>query len=160
MATAAKETLHLTAAEWQRRCDEDGCEPVPEDVLLKALGPAACAQTSSRFHLHFGAGRLGLGLVVPAVSASGVPFAVVQRPKVRWQQLFRHGARPDQCRVSVNSEVLVQNVDVLAARGGGIIFGMSLFARQNQWKAKVAALAAVEDQIFHNGIPTILFGHA
>ena len=31
----------------------------------------------------------------------------------------------------------------LAAKGGGVIFGMSLFARQTQWKAKVAALAAL-----------------
>ena len=42
----------------------------------------------ARFHLHFGAGRLGMGLVVPAISASGIPFGVVQRPKPRWVEMF------------------------------------------------------------------------
>ena len=64
-----------------------------------------------------------------------MPFAVVQRPKARWQALFKDGSRPDQLRVSVNSKVLVQNVDVVAARDGGIpeamppqslVFGSSL----------------------------------
>ena len=32
-----------------------------------------------------------MGLVVPAISASGIPFAVVQRPKPRWQEVFRSG---------------------------------------------------------------------
>ena len=41
----------------------------------------------------------------------------------------------------------------LAAKNGGIIFGMSLFARQNQFKKKVAALAAVDDTLFHYGFP-------
>ena len=47
----------------------------------------------SRFHLHFGAGRLGMGLVVPAISASGIPFAVVQRPKRKWQEMFAVASR-------------------------------------------------------------------
>ena len=44
----------------------------------------------------------------------------------------------------------------LAAKNGGIIFGMSMFARQNQFKAKVAALAAVEDKLFVCGVPARL----
>ena len=45
----------------------------------------------------------------------------------------------------------------LAAKGGGIIFGVSLFARQTQWKRKVAVLAALDDKIFIAGIPAGLF---
>lgn len=38
----------------------------------------------SRFHVHFGAGRLGLGLVVGAIAESKTPFGIVQRPKASW----------------------------------------------------------------------------
>ena len=161
--TASGERMHITLDEWQkvcnwqktvqqlcgndwhRLCEGDKCEVLPEmteAVLQKALGPehkalgekvGRSSASTSRLHLHFGAGRLGLGLIVPAVSASGVPFAVVQRPKARWQQLFRHGSRPDQLRVSVNSKVLVQNIDVVAAREvpeamppQSLVFGSSL----------------------------------
>lgn len=41
----------------------------------------------------------------------------------------------------------------LAARSGGVLFGMSLFARQTQWKLKFAALAAFEDRLFYCGLP-------
>jgi hypothetical protein len=29
-----------------------------------------------------------MGLVVPAIAASGVPFAVIQRPKPSWQEVM------------------------------------------------------------------------
>jgi len=128
----------LCGDDWHRLCEADECELLPEvteDVLQKALGPEHNALAKTRLHLHFGAGRLGLGLVVPAVSASGVPFAAVQRPKARWQQLFRHGgSKPDQLRMSVNSKVVVQNVEVVAASEGvpeamppqSLVFGSSL----------------------------------
>ena len=89
----------------------------------KALGPehVSVSADESRLHLHFGAGRLGLGLVLPAVSASGVPFAAVQRPKARWMAKFKEGSRPGQLRVSVNGKVLVQNVDAVAAHEGGLV---------------------------------------
>ena len=70
------------------------------------------SQKAARFHVHFGAGRLGLGLVVPAIAASGVPFAVVQRPKPRWEQLF---ANSEEIDVSVNGEVKMKGAQVLAA---------------------------------------------
>ena len=137
--TTDNERVHLTLDDWQKLCDSDGSSEVlpevTEDALQKALGPEHDAHAKTRLHLHFGAGRLGLGLVVPAISASGVPFAVVQRPKARWQALFKDGSRPDQLRVSVNSKVVVQNVDVVAAREGGVpeamppqslVFGSSL----------------------------------
>lgn len=122
----ADETFY-TLADWSVCLDEQSCE-VPDDVLLRALGPdrapvvkrstggegcsieamlpeegadhpppisdqdaatpagtapPGCPELKPRFHLHFGAGRLGMGLVVPAISSSGIPFAVVQRPKPR-----------------------------------------------------------------------------
>ena len=119
--TSTDQRMQLTLDDWQKLCETDECEVLPEvteEVLQKALGPEHDALSKTRLHLHFGAGRLGLGLVVPAISASGVPFAVVQRPKARWQSLFRHGSRPDQLRVSVNSKVLVHNVDVVHADAG------------------------------------------
>ena len=134
--TSTDQRMQLTLDDWQKLCETDECEVLPEvteEVLQKALGPEHDALSKTRLHLHFGAGRLGLGLVVPAISASGVPFAVVQRPKARWQSLFRHGSRPDQLRVSVNSKVLVQNIDVVAAREvpeamppQSLVFGSSL----------------------------------
>jgi len=36
-------------------------------------------------HIHFGAGRLGLGLLVPSIAASGVPYCVVQRPSAEFR---------------------------------------------------------------------------
>eukprot|EP00618_Florenciella_parvula_P006399 CAMPEP_0119497728 /NCGR_PEP_ID=MMETSP1344-20130328/20691_1 /TAXON_ID=236787 /ORGANISM="Florenciella parvula, Strain CCMP2471" /LENGTH=114 /DNA_ID=CAMNT_0007533537 /DNA_START=293 /DNA_END=633 /DNA_ORIENTATION=- len=43
-------------------------------------------------HIHFGAGRLGLGLLVPSIAASGVPFCVVQRPSAEFQSCVGIGA--------------------------------------------------------------------
>lgn len=37
--------------------------------------------------MHFGAGRLGLGLVLPAMLESDVPFAILQRPSKEWAGL-------------------------------------------------------------------------
>jgi hypothetical protein len=42
---------------------------------------------SQSFHVHFGAGRLGLGLVLPALQQSTVPFAILQRPSREWAEL-------------------------------------------------------------------------
>ena len=91
--------------------------PTVPDILEKikaARGEEETAaipsQKAARFHVHFGAGRLGLGLVVPAIAASGVPFAVVQRPKPRWEQLF---ANSEEIDVSVNGEVKMKGAQVL-----------------------------------------------
>ena len=86
-----RERVQLTLDDWQKQKLTESGEVLPEvteDALQKALGPESVSADESRLHLHFGAGRLGLGLVLPAVSASGVPFAAVQRPKARWIALF------------------------------------------------------------------------
>lgn len=48
-----------------------------------------------------GAGRLGLGLVLPALQASGVPFAILQRPSREWSGLAEIDSR-DRVRVTIN----------------------------------------------------------
>ena len=86
-----RERVQLTLDDWQKQKLTESGEVLPEvteDALQKALGPESVSADESRLHLHFGAGRLGLGLVLPAVSASDVPFAAVQRPKTRWMALF------------------------------------------------------------------------
>ena len=113
MTTNDDERVHLTLDDWQKLCETEVVPEVlpevTEDALQKALGPehVSVSADESRLHLHFGAGRLGLGLVLPAVSASGVPFAAAQRPKARWMALFKEGSRQQHgARM-----VLVQNVD-------------------------------------------------
>lgn len=133
-----EESRLLTFAEWRVCFEEDICK-VPEDVLLKGMGPDALEElqsaseqqsasgsessipsedvgADSRYHLHFGAGRLGMGLVVPAISASGVPFAVVQRPKPKWEELFRQEgvqSEANEIAISVNKSVVVHNVEIV-----------------------------------------------
>ena len=77
-------TTSLSVNDWRLCLDEDVCE-IPDDVILKAMGPDALSfkesasreealvlpqSARSRFHLHFGAGRLGMGLVVPVRTRS------------------------------------------------------------------------------------------
>jgi hypothetical protein len=120
------ETL-FSLADYETCLADDVCE-VSDEIVDKAYGPDVLekikaargeedtadipSQKAARFHVHFGAGRLGLGLVVPAIAASGVPFAVVQRPKPRWEQLF---ANSEEIDVSVNGEVKMKGAQVLAA---------------------------------------------
>jgi len=122
-----EEDMLLTAADWQICLDDDVCGMPPDDALLRALGPDAFLEMKKqydddavdekpRFHLHFGAGRLGMGLVVPAISASGIPFGIVQRPKRKWSDLFyREGRVSDagQIEVSNNNAIVVHRVEII-----------------------------------------------
>ena len=108
-----EEEALMTPSDLQKCLRDDVCS-IPDDMLLRALGPDGFVEVKTRigeiktpngeangrsepiqmeerprFHLHFGAGRLGIGLVVPAISASGIPFGIVQRPKRRWMELFK-----------------------------------------------------------------------
>ncbi len=58
------------------------------------------------FHLHIGAGRLGLGLVLPAVARSGTPIGVLQRPSDAWAPLMS-SKRMD---IMVNQETAVKDM--------------------------------------------------
>ena len=114
------ETL-VSVADWRRCLADDTCD-VPPDVLSKVYGPDyflrlkqqnPALDAERRYHVHFGAGRLGLGLVVPAIAASGVPFAVVQRPKPRWQEIFLSDGE-SSVDVAVNDEVKVRRAEVVS----------------------------------------------
>jgi len=56
----------------------------------------------SAIHLHVGAGRLGLGLVLPAIMVSGRPVAIVQRPSEAWNHALLKG----RVKIHVNEEVV------------------------------------------------------
>lgn len=59
--------------------------PVALRAKARAMDKCAAADdTKTGYHIHFGAGRLGLGLVLPALHESGVPFAILQRPSKQW----------------------------------------------------------------------------
>jgi len=61
------------------------------------------------FHLHIGAGRLGLGLVIPAVSRSKTPIGVLQRPSEAWSPLM-DTKRMD---IMVNGETVFKDMIVV-----------------------------------------------
>jgi len=58
-----------------------------------------------QFHVHFGAGRLGLGLVVPAICQGKIPFALVNPPFPEFDGIIKRHAGKDAVLV-VNGEVL------------------------------------------------------
>eukprot|EP00922_Rhytidocystis_sp_ex-Travisia-forbesii_P069223 GHVS01103277.1.p1 GENE.GHVS01103277.1~~GHVS01103277.1.p1 ORF type:complete len:658 (+),score=115.58 GHVS01103277.1:149-2122(+) len=49
---------------------------------------ASISQQQSKFHVHFGAGKLGLGLVVTLLENAKVPFAIVQPPNEEWDPML------------------------------------------------------------------------
>ncbi|CAM9399869.1 unnamed protein product [Phaeothamnion confervicola] len=66
--------------------------PVSQLVSLARFRAAAALEAvQSASHIHLGAGKLGLGLVVPAIHASGQPYAIVQRPSRSWSPLTEKG---------------------------------------------------------------------
>ena len=69
----------------------------------------SASNVRSTFHLHVGAGRLGIGLMMPAIIRSGVSFAVLQRPSKPWNLLN------DVQGVTfyVNGEAICENLTVV-----------------------------------------------
>jgi hypothetical protein len=47
---------------------------------------------TSKYHVHIGAGRLGLGLVIPALARGGSDFAILQRPSGSWKPVTGSGS--------------------------------------------------------------------
>ncbi|CAM9761745.1 unnamed protein product, partial [Choristocarpus tenellus] len=64
-------------------------------------------------HVHFGAGRLGLGLVMGAIVKGGRPFAIVQRPKATWKDITSKGCGAE-VDLSVNNEIVASEVVVIS----------------------------------------------
>ncbi|CAM9329247.1 unnamed protein product, partial [Pylaiella littoralis] len=91
--------------------------PFGEKSPVAAAAAAAASKHEeydrSRFHVHFGAGRLGLGLVVGAIAESKTPFGVVQRPKASWGGIISHGCGA-QIEITVNGKAVVEDVTVIS----------------------------------------------
>ncbi len=43
---------------------------------------------TDKLHVHFGAGRLGFGLVLPALESSGSPYVIMNRPSKVWHPII------------------------------------------------------------------------
>lgn len=56
--------------------------------------------------MHFGLGRLGCGLVIPALHKKGIPFALVQRPSKAWGELVEEAEKAEES--SDNKHVTLQ----------------------------------------------------
>ena len=61
------------------------------------------------FHLHIGAGKLGLGLLVPAICRSGTPLAILQRPS----EAFHVMQDSSHVNIEVNGELICENMQVV-----------------------------------------------
>ncbi|KAG5180087.1 mannitol 1-phosphate dehydrogenase [Tribonema minus] len=69
------------------------------------------AHPDTKFHLHFGGGRLGLGLLSPAIAKAhdtGIPFALVDAPFGDYDDLVKRGHKT--VSFFVNGEPTIQNV--------------------------------------------------
>merc|ERR1739848_11531 len=55
-------------------------------------------------HVHVGAGKIGLGLTLPALVESGRPFAVLQRPSATWDYCLANG----RALIRVNGQEIVE----------------------------------------------------
>lgn len=83
---------------------------LPIAALAQYLGdlgrvPAEKLPTS-RFHVHFGAGKLGIGLVLPALVAGKTPFAILQRPSDPWMPIL--GSSTAHVDVYVNDDCITR----------------------------------------------------
>lgn len=51
---------------------------------------------ADKLHVHFGAGRLGFGLVLPALESSGSPYVIMNRPSAVWQPVVEREKESQQ----------------------------------------------------------------
>ena len=79
------------------------------------------AEESKSFHVHFGAGRLGLGLVLPALQGSKVPFAILQRPSREWAGLG-NAEWQDSIAVNINRALYNRPIPFLDQTLGCVAF--------------------------------------
>eukprot|EP00466_Bigelowiella_natans_P006313 jgi/Bigna1/89982/estExt_fgenesh1_pg.C_590093 len=59
--------------------------PIKQSYILSST--MLNVKSERNLHIHFGAGKLGLGLVLGAVVKSGTPLALVQRPSESWNEV-------------------------------------------------------------------------
>eukprot|EP01054_Gregarina_sp_Poly1_P004899 Gregarina_sp_Poly_1__4898@NODE_25_length_19863_cov_179_262730_g23_i0_p4_GENE_NODE_25_length_19863_cov_179_262730_g23_i0NODE_25_length_19863_cov_179_262730_g23_i0_p4_ORF_typecomplete_len566_score70_62Mannitol_dh_C/PF08125_13/0_00064Mannitol_dh_C/PF08125_13/45Peptidase_M18/PF02127_15/0_043_NODE_25_length_19863_cov_179_262730_g23_i02211699 len=68
-----------------------GFLPVVQLLRLRrsrAPSPATAAVEDTSFHVHFGSGKLGLGLVLKCLTASPKPFILLQHARGHWMDLI------------------------------------------------------------------------
>jgi len=78
--------------------------PVAQLQELRKFKDSRSRTMQKELHVHFGAGKLGLGLVVPAVLKSQCPVAIIQRPSGAWKPLLEEGEK--KVDLKVNEEVV------------------------------------------------------
>ena len=87
--------------------------PSFNDALQEILIDSAHKDKTS-YHVHFGAGKLGMGLVLPAMERSGVSYAVIQRPSKAWSTLGNRSCLEERdtqaVGVVVNREEIVEGM--------------------------------------------------
>mmetsp|Transcript_2538 Transcript_2538/g.3451 ORF Transcript_2538/g.3451 Transcript_2538/m.3451 type:complete len:475 (+) Transcript_2538:57-1481(+) len=64
---------------------------------------------TDRLHVHFGAGRLGIGLIIPAIEAGDASYVVVQRSNKSWEEATSDGILEFQ----VNNEPVASGLVLL-----------------------------------------------
>lgn len=95
--TGDKSTFHIHIGTSPRHKDDEVMKTL--DGILTSFSPSV---------LCVGAGRLGLGLVIPSLCRSKVPFAIVQRPSSSWNPILERpaGSAPDATlNLAVNDDV-------------------------------------------------------
>ena len=59
------------------------------NIQMKDVDLAKLLPSTGAFHVHIGAGKLGLGLIIPALLQSTCPFAILQRPSRSWDAIIK-----------------------------------------------------------------------
>jgi len=114
--------------------------------------------TNDTFHVHFGAGKLGLGLLLQAIESSKcVDYAIVQRPSSSWKPLLE--AKVERVTVRVNGEAIGKPMRLLhgnslssAAEGQGPYF---IAAQKGKPLLEVARRATSFSCSLHKGLAGI-----
>ncbi|CAM9653891.1 unnamed protein product [Ascophyllum nodosum] len=87
-------------------------------AAFRRVDKEAPAARFTTFHTHIGAGKLGLGLVIPAIHASGTPYAILQRPSSSWSAVTDKEGR--KLGLRVNREIVIESMDILKNGMGGL----------------------------------------
>ena len=113
--------------------------PALQEGLSKKALQAPSDQKTNKFHIHFGAGRLGLGLIIPTIAASDVPFAIVQRQSGDFKRLL--GEVASEPGYGKPAEVVELQANGKAYKNGTLIVVKTVADLPEEWKLYLEALA-------------------
>eukprot|EP01084_Bolivina_argentea_P194711 334127_1 len=80
-------------------------------LAYQAKAGSLPTRPQTRFHVHFGAGRLGMGLLSPVIATAhkeGIPFCIVNDPVGDYEQLVQK--MPEYVNFLVNGELVLDKV--------------------------------------------------